>query len=102
MAKNIIFDNKKTNRPGAYSRIKSGIKNPPADLDFGGLTIIDDGTLSSGWGGGSGVAGTHKTGKDSIYTFEGIDNFKAFMGGGYWHLLSNPLFFVDFNLNLDS
>lgn len=93
MAKDIIFNGKKTNIPGAYSRIRSGIKNPIIDLDFGGLTIIDDGTLSSGFSGGGAVAGTLDSLKKAIYTFDDIDVFKTFIGGGYWHLLANALWF---------
>lgn len=85
------FNGKNIVIPGAYSTIKSGIKNPPLDLDFGTVLIIDTGS-GAGYGGGSGIVGDLASGKDSIYMLSDIQEMQDFVKGGIWHLLANPLF----------
>lgn len=92
MATSFIFEGKRTIIPGAYSAIKSGIKNPALSLEFGNCLIIDTGS-GAGFGGGAGINGTLKSGQDSISTFDDIRNFRNFVRGGLWWLLGGPLFF---------
>jgi hypothetical protein len=91
MATKYFFDNKEITIPGAYSTIKSGIKNPALALAFGNTLVIDTGS-GKFFGGGAGIAGTLKTGKDSHYTFDNSRDFRNFIRGGMWWLLAGPLF----------
>ena len=91
MATQHFFDNKVIKIPGAYSIIKSGIKNPSLDLAFGNTLVIDTGS-GANWGGGSGINGTNSNGKDSLYTFDNVRDFQQFVSGGLWWLLGSPLF----------
>lgn len=86
-----IFDGKQISIPGAYSTIKSGIKNPTLALAFGNTLIIDTGS-GKFFGGGSGVNGQLKSGKDALYTFGDSKNFRNFIRGGLHWLLASPLF----------
>lgn len=92
MATSFIFGNQRISIPGAYSVIESGIKNPAIDLAFGNALVIDAGSGAK-WGGGSGINGTLETGKDSLYTFDNIQDFQRFVGGGLWWYLAAPMFF---------
>lgn len=80
-------------RPGVYSDIKSGIKNPPSTLSHGNICIIDTGELLGGFAAGSGINGANNDGVNSIYSFDNIDDFRAHVKGGYLWLLAEPLFF---------
>jgi len=91
MSTSYSFDGKIIKIPGVYSTIKSGIKNPPIDLGYGSCLIIDTGS-GAGYGGGSGITGTLKSGIDSIYTFDNISDFRSFVGGGLMWFLAEPLF----------
>lgn len=91
MATSFIFDGKKIKKPGVYSQIKSGIKNPPASLDFGNVLILDTG-IGATWGGGAGVTGELESGKDAIYSFQDISAFRAFVQGGVLWDLAEGLF----------
>lgn len=91
MATKYFFDNKEISIPGAYSRIKSGVKNPALALAFGNTLVIDTGS-GKFFGGGAGISGTLKQGKDSIYTFDNSRDFRNFVRGGLWWLLAGPLF----------
>jgi hypothetical protein len=92
MATQVYFDGKMRVLPGAYATITSGEQNAPANLDYGRILIIDTG-LGAGWGGGSGVAGALKTGKDSVYQFDNIDDYKSFLKGGLLWKTAEALFF---------
>lgn len=92
MPTRFMFDNREIIIPGAYSTIKSGIKNPSLTLAFGNALIIDTGSGRM-WGGGSGINGTLKSGKQAHYTFDNVRDFRNFVRGGPWWLLSGPLFF---------
>mgnify|MGYP001398921750 CR=1 FL=1 len=91
MATNFIFNNRRVILPGAYSTIKSVVKNPPAQLDYGTICIIDTGSGAT-FGGGAGIQGTLSNGKDSVYIFDDIQQFRDYVKGGLWWLLSDPLF----------
>lgn len=92
MPTRFMFDNREIILPGAYSTIKSGIKNPSLALAFGNTLIIDTGSGKM-WGGGSGINGTLKSGKQAHYTFDNVRDFRNFVRGGPWWLLGGPLFF---------
>lgn len=92
MATSYIFDNKRISIPGAYSVIKSGIKNPPIDLEFGNALIIDAGSGAK-WGGGAGINGELDNGKDALYTFTNTQDFQRHVAGGLWWWLCQPMFF---------
>lgn len=91
MATSFIFDGKKIKKPGVYSQIKSGIKNPPASLDFGNILILDTG-IGASWGGGAGINGELESGKDAIYSFQDIASFRGFIQGGILWDLAEGLF----------
>lgn len=91
MATQQNFDGKILLIPGVYSNIKSGIKNAPNSLAYGDLLIIDTGS-GAGYGGGAGVTGTISNGKDALYEFDNIDDFRDFTEAGNWWLLADPLF----------
>lgn len=98
MATSFSFGGKTIKLPGAYGRVTSGRTNPPQNLPYGSILIIDNDNLNStlaskpGIMGGSGVAGTHKTGKDSIYEFNTIEEFKKFVAHGWWYKAADFLF----------
>lgn len=92
MATEVFFNNKRIKIPGAYSQVKSGIKNPAIALDFGNCLIIDTGS-GKFYGGGSGIAGTLKQNLDSIYTFTDVASAQAHQHGGLFWFLSSPIFF---------
>lgn len=91
MATSFSFEGKNIKIPGSYSTIKSGQKNPPVDLDFGTVLIIDTGS-GAGYGGGAGINGTLASGKDAIYIMNDVEEMQNFAKGGLWYLLANPLF----------
>ena len=91
MGTSIIFKGKKKVLPGVYSEVKSAIKNPPLDLSYGNVLIIDTGVGAS-WASGSGIAGTDKTGKDSIYEFDNVFDYRRHVKGGQNWLIGEPLF----------
>lgn len=91
MATKFLFDNKEVSIPGAYAQMKSGIKNPAIDLAFGNALIIDTGSGAE-FGGGSGIAGVNESGKEAVYKFDNVRDFRDFAGGGLWWLLSGPMF----------
>lgn len=91
MATSVVFDGKTRTLPGVFSTIKSGIKNPSINSAFGNCLIIDTGS-GAHFGGGSGIVGTFKSAKDSLYTFDNVRDFQRFVGGGLWWGLSAPIF----------
>lgn len=91
MATKFFFANQSISIPGAYSTILSGIKNPSLALAFGNTLVIDTGS-GKFFGGGSGINGTLKSGKDALYTFDNQRDFRTFERGGLWYLLAAPLF----------
>lgn len=91
MATKIYFDGRQETLPGVYSRINANVKNPPIQLPYGNILIIDNGT-GANYGGGSGINGSLQSGENSIYAFDNIRDFQDFTKGGLWWLLANPLF----------
>lgn len=92
MATQVYFNGKLRKLPGAYSKITSGEKNSPANLDFGKVLVIDNG-LGANYGGGSGIDGALSTGKDSVYQFTDVDSYKQFLKGSLLWKLAEKLFF---------
>lgn len=91
MGNSFLFGNKKIFEPGAYSRILSGVKNPPLDLDYGKIIIIDTGS-GAGYIGGPGVAGTLNTDQDAVSYVSSLDEYRTLIKGGLWWVLGEPLF----------
>lgn len=85
------FDSQVISIPGAYSTIKGGITSPALQLGFGNTLLISTGN-SKFFGGGSGINGTLKSGKDAIYTFDRLGDFRKFQRGGLHWFLAGPLF----------
>jgi hypothetical protein len=92
MATKVYFNGASRVLPGAYSTITSGEQNAPAALDYGKILIIDTG-LGAEWGGGAGINGELDSGKDAVYQFDNISDYKDFLAGGMFWKLSEPLFF---------
>jgi hypothetical protein len=103
MATKIKFGNKIIQLPGSYSRIISGQNNPPRNLDYGKLIIIDNdvnGSLSNQQVmGGSGINGELYQGINSITSFTDINPFRDFVGRGWWWKAAQYLFNPDGNGN---
>lgn len=91
MSTQFNFNGQNIKIPGVYSNIKSGIRNPSVALPYGNLLIVDTGS-GAGYGGGAGIDGELASGKDAIYEFDNIEDFRNFSKGGYWWLLAQPLF----------
>lgn len=91
MATEFMFNGRRVILPGVYATIKSGIKNPPAVGDYGTVLIIDTG-LGATWGGGAGIDGELAHGSDAVYAFNNIYDYKAFVKGGKFWKLAEPLF----------
>lgn len=91
MATKAIFGGKTYIIPGAYSQIKSGIKNPSLSLEFGNALVINTGSEQN-YTGGAGINGTLKSGKEALATFDNSRDMQKYVGGGLWWLLANPLF----------
>jgi hypothetical protein len=91
MATKVKVNGKFTSRPGVYATIISGVKNQALNQSYGNILIIDDG-IGSGFGGGSGINGALKQAADTIYSFESIQDFRAFVKGGELYNLAKPLF----------
>ncbi len=90
-----MFNGKLVKLAGVYSIIKSGFKNKPQDLPYGKILIIDTGS-GVGFGHGSGIIGTLKSGADSIYAgITDIGTYRDVMKGGILHKLGDPLFQPD-------
>ena len=64
MATSVYFNGKLRTLPGVYSTITSGESNVSRSLDYGTVLLIDTGVYGAGWGGGSGVNGALRQGKE--------------------------------------
>ena len=91
MATSYIFNGRKETLPGVYATIKSGIQNAPLTADYGTVLIIDTG-LGALWGGGAGIDGTLANGSDAVYIFYNLLDYRAFLKGGKFWKLAEPLF----------
>ncbi|WP_291911019.1 hypothetical protein [Chitinophaga sp. CB10] len=91
MATKVNINGKLTSLPGVYAITRSGIVNPPTNLSYGNIVIIDDG-IGAGFGAGAGVLGTARQGADSIYEFTSLQAMRDFVKGGELWNLALPLF----------
>lgn len=87
----VNFKGRRVVEPGVYAQIKSGIPAKPSTASFGDLLIIDTGK-GKAWGGGSGINGTFANGIESVYSFQDVDDFKAFVRGGLFYDLADYIF----------
>lgn len=94
MATSKYFNNKLRKLPGAYSRIISGIQNPPQTADFSRVLLIDTGT-GANYGGGSGVTGEFYQNKDTVYEFSSITDARNYYKGGLLWKVMEGLFRPD-------
>jgi hypothetical protein len=90
-----IFNGRKVTLPGAYSVIKSGETNPARTLDYGKVLIIDTGVAGASYGGGAGISGQLASGIDAVYSFQTLEDFRAYMKGGLFWRCSEALFYPD-------
>lgn len=85
MATVVNFNGKKCIEPGSYA---ATVYNPTSVVnvaEFGNVMIIDTGLATNGsyeFAGGSGVKGELASGLKSVYEFDSLEDFRAFMGGG--------------------
>lgn len=89
MATKFKFGTRTVGLPGAYSRIVSGRKNPPLDLDYGRLLIFAEAGQIRG---GSGISGTNASGRDCIYEVNDTQEMQEFVGEGFWWKAAEALF----------
>lgn len=100
MSTKIQFGNKTIQLPGTYARIVAGQTNPPRNLDYGRILIIDNSKLNAtktgkGILGGAGINGTLASGKAAIYELNDIKQFREFVGGEWWWKAAEGLFNPD-------
>lgn len=91
MATTFYLGGKAYTLPGAYSTVKSVVQTQGLQASYNNILVIDTGT-GAGWGGGSGVSGTLKSGLDSIYKLSSKYDMQNYCKGGYWWKLAEPLF----------
>lgn len=91
MASKVYFNGRKVILPGTYSTIKSGLDNPPQNLDYGKIMVIDTG-IGAGFGGGSGIDGENFKNSDSVYEFTDVQSYRDFLKGGILWKIAEPLF----------
>lgn len=95
MATKIIIKGKVVKRPGVYALTKSGITNPPLNLPYGHICIIDDGSLNTAdtiQAGGAGVLGEFSQGTDSVYEINSHEEFLGFVKGGALWSIADALY----------
>lgn len=95
MATSVYFNGKMRSLPGVYSTITSGDNTQTRTLDYGTVLLIDTGVLGGSWGGGSGVNGVDKQGKDAVYEFDDLQTFRDFVKGGMYWKAAEALFTPD-------
>jgi hypothetical protein len=95
MATSVYFNGKLRTLPGIYSTITSGDSNSTRNLDYGTVLLIDTGVYGAGFGGGSGINGAGKQGKDAVYEFEDLSSFREFVKGGMFWKCAEALFTPD-------
>lgn len=98
MATKVTVNGKQYARPDIYSTIKSGITNPPINLSYGNALLIDTG-IGAGFGGGSGIIGDNKSGINSVYEFNNMNDLRNFVKGGELWNLAEPLFIPETGVN---
>lgn len=95
MATKVIIQGRIVKRPGIYALTKSGITNPPQNLPYGHICIIDDGSLNTADNiqpGGAGVLGQYSQGTDSVYEIFSQEEFLGFMKGGVMWSIADMLY----------
>lgn len=95
MATSVFFKGKMRALPGVYSTITSGDNTATRTLDYGTVLLIDTGVYGAGYGGGSGVNGTDKQGKNAVYEFNDLQSFRDFVKGGMYWKAAEALFTPD-------
>lgn len=91
MAVKHYFAGKVIEEPGVYSQQTSGVKNPPLNLDYGTVLLIDtNGNL--GTVGGNSINGTNVKGKSAIAMFEDAEELKGHLMGSDWCHMADALF----------
>lgn len=95
MATSVFFNGKMRTLPGVYSTITSGDNTATRTLDYGTVLLIDTGVYGAGYGGGSGVNGTDKQGKNAVYEFNDLQSFRDFVKGGMYWKAAEALFTPD-------
>ena len=94
MATVINFGGRTVIEPGVYAITQAQVSSVPQNFSSGNVMIIDTGS-GANFGGGSGVNGEQKSGLDSVYSFDNLDDFRAFVRGGIlWDIadyIFNPL-----------
>ena len=95
MATSVYFNGKMRSLPGVYSTITSGDNTQTRTLDYGTVLLIDTGVFGKGYGGGSGVNGAGKQGKDAVYEFDDLQTFRDFVKGGMYWKAAEALFTPD-------
>lgn len=98
MAQQTQFGNSIIGEPGAYSRIISGINNPPIALSYGNVLLIDTG-LGNGCGGAA-INGTLTNGKSAIQAFGDIESFRNIVKMGLPWQAAKWLFRPSKDLNI--
>lgn len=91
MASKNYFGGKRIFEPGAYSQILSGISNPPLNLSYGNVLVIDTGSGAS-FGGGFGIDGNGGSGVDAFKSLATLKEAQNLIKGGLWWKLSELLF----------
>ena len=90
----INFGGRTVIEPGVYAITQAQVNSIPQNFSSGNVMIIDNGS-GFDFGGGSGVDGEQKSGLDSVYSFDNLEDFRAFVRGGIlWDVadyLFNPL-----------
>ena len=95
MATSVFFNGKMRTLPGVYSTITSGDNTATRTLDYGTVLLIDTGVYGAGYGGGSGVNGTDKQGKNAVYEFNDLQSCRDFVKGGMYWKAAEALFTPD-------
>lgn len=93
MATAFNFNGQLIELPGVNSQIKSGVNNPPANLSYGNILVLDVDPMNQ-FGGGSGILGTINSNdpKKNVYRFDNVKSFREFIRGGKYWDLAGPLF----------
>lgn len=85
------FGGRQIVEPGSYGDIKGKVPVPPITTNYGNIVLIDTG-IGAGFGGGSGIAGTLKSGSQAIYPFTDASTAKRFVRGGMIYSILDYLF----------
>lgn len=91
----VTFGGKNIIEPGVYSQVKANVNVNPVPFSTGNVLIIDDGQWAGEpkmYGGGSGVNGELAKGLNSVYSFDSLGDFRAFVRGGLLWDIAEYLF----------